>query len=274
MKQTGTEYYRSIVADSAAQTNRVAGAAPTNTIIGSTNTTFSCTERIKRYSVPFETVYNLGGLAAADNIGALAAKRSVLRSFEDAVVDVVMGGTPDASVSSNLIAAVKAAKYAIKRYTGRTAFVVSDTVFDACMLQADVVARLARFTSVTPADNSQILALKKTLLAMILEVDEVLIGDDAHWYVTTAGGSNNVSTQDRAAVVKLPPAEALSQTMDPILGKTLIYFPKSGNPWHVASFPDYTNKRNSYDAQLFDDIVTFNAGAMYLLDDITANSGS
>jgi len=273
-KQAGTEYYRTLVADSAAQTNRSAGAAPASTVLGSTNTTYSCTEIIKRYLVPFETVMNLGGLAQADKLGAEAAKRSVLRALEDLFVDAVMAGSPDASVASNLLDAVVTAKGAIKRYKGRTAFVCSDAVFRLCMKQADVVARLARFTSVQPADNAQILALQRTLLAMTLEVDDVLIGDDDHWHVTTAGGSNNVSTQDRALIAKLPSTDELSQTMDPELGKTLIYFPQSGNPWHVSSYPDYSLKSNAYDAQLFSDIVEFNSGAYYLLDNISANSGS
>ncbi len=273
-KQSGTEYYRTVVADSAAQTNRSAGAAPSATVLGSTSTTYSCTEIIKRYLVPFEQVANLGGIAAADKLGAEAAKRSVMRLMEDLFVDEQMAGSPDASVSSDLIDVVTTAKAAIKRYTGRVAFCCSSSVFALCMKQADVVARLARFTAVQPADNAQVLALSKTLLAMVLEVDEVLIGDDNHWHVTTAGGSNNVSTQDRALIAKLPPTDEMSHTMDPVLGKTAIYFPQSGNPWHVSSYPDYNLKSNAYDAQLYKDIVTFNAGACYLIDDISANSGS
>jgi len=269
MKQTGTIYYQSLTADAAAQSGRSGGTAPTTVMLTSSNTTYACTERVKRYGVAYEEVDNIGGIAQADRLGAMAAKRSVFRALEDLVVDEVMAGSTDATVSSNLISAVRTAKAAIKRYKGRTAFITSSTTFAAAMTDTEVAARLAQFTSVTPADNAQILGLKKTLLAMCLEVDEVLIGDDDHWYVTTAGGSNNVTITGRALVAKLPPAEEESHTMDPVLGKAVFYLPDGSQPFIIETHLNDDQKANKYDAQYFVDIMMLNASAKYLLGGIT-----
>ena len=269
MKQTGTVYYAALTADAAAESTRSKGTAPTTVLLSASRTTYSCAERVKRYGVAFDEVDNIGGIAQADRLGAMASKRSVMRAFEDLVVDEVMAGSADASVSSDLITKVTAAKKAIKRYKGRTAFVTSDTTFHAAMTDTEVAARLATFTSVTPADNAQILALKRTLLAMVLEVDEVLIGDDDHWYVATAGGSNNVNIQGRGLVVQLPPVEEESHTMDPVLGKTVFYLPDGVQPFILETHPNEDEKANKYDAQYYVDVMTLNASAAYLLDGIT-----
>ena len=145
----------------------------------------------------------------------------------------------------------------------------NETAFHAAMTDTEIAARLATFTSVTPADNAQILALKRTLLAMVLEVDEVLIGDDDHWYVATAGGSNNVNIQGRGLVVQLPPVEEESHTMDPVLGKTVFYLPDGVQPFILETHPNEDEKANKYDAQYYVDVMTLNASAAYLLDGIT-----
>jgi len=269
MKQLGRLYYRAVTADAAAESSRTKGTAPTTVTLSASSTTYSATEVIKRYGVPFDEVANLGGIEAADRKGGAASKRSVMRALEDLAVDETIAGTVDATVSNNLVTATATAKAAIKRYKGRTAFVASKTAFDNAMTDTEVLARLARFTSVTPMDNSQILALARNLLAMILEVDDVLIGDDDHWGVATAGGSNNVDVSVRALIVKLPPPEEESHEMDPVLGKAVFYLPDGVQPFVIESHPNEDEKSNKYDAQAYVDFVTLNASALYVLDGIS-----
>lgn len=276
MKESGRLYYMDLVADAAAQTGRSRGTAPVTTTLTSASMTYTATELIKRYGVPFSDVDNIGGIEAADRKGGMAAKRSVMRKHEDNVVDEVLGGSADTSLTGNsdLIDAIKTGKTSIKRYKGKTAFVCASSVFDIVMKQTDVTNRLARFTSVTPMDNTQILALKKNLLAMILEVDEVLIGDDDHWNVATAGAGNDVDTTDRAAVLKLTPPEEESHEMDPVFAKTVFYLPDGNQPFVLEAHANEDEKSNKYDAQLWCDFTVFNSGALYIIDNITDPSAS
>jgi hypothetical protein len=103
---------------------------------------------------------------------------------------------------------------------------------------------------------------------MILGVREVLIGDDDHWYDSTAGSSNNIDITTRAAVVKLPDPTEESHELDPVLGKRVIYLPDGTQPFCLESFPDENLKVNAYDAQVFANLVTFNAAAAYVLGGI------
>jgi hypothetical protein len=51
MEKTGTVYYKTLTADSAAQTGRSAGSAPSRTLLTDSSTTFSAAEVIKRYGI-------------------------------------------------------------------------------------------------------------------------------------------------------------------------------------------------------------------------------
>ncbi len=59
LKQTaGKLYYHDIQADSAVQTGRTSGNAPTAVILAPSNVDFTAAEAIKRYRLPYEQVKN------------------------------------------------------------------------------------------------------------------------------------------------------------------------------------------------------------------------
>lgn len=271
-KKSGTLYYGTLTADAAAQEDRSLGTAPVCTNLAASNTTFTCTEITKRYGVPASTVDELGGIEAADMKGAKGAKRSVMRGIEDDIAAATLKGSHSANdVGTDIMGAFRAAKNSVKRYAGDLVAVMSETAFWQILEDDDVVTRLNRYNSVTPADNSQILGLKKTLLAMVLEIDEILIGDDDHWAATVDG--TDLST--RAAIVKAPPAgfDEIME-MDPIYGCAVQYEPEDGRDISIESYADRDDKNNKYTATTWRNLKTLNSGALYLLSGIDTSIGT
>ena len=83
-EKTGTVYYKTLTADSDAQTSRSSESAPSRTMLTDSSTTFTCAEVIKRYGVDYAEVGNMGGIENADKLGGMASKRSVMRAIEAA----------------------------------------------------------------------------------------------------------------------------------------------------------------------------------------------
>lgn len=273
MEKTGTVYYKTLTADSAAQTGRSSGSAPTRTLLTDSSTTYSVAEAIKRYGVDRNEVKQMGGIAAADKLGGTAAKRSVQRIKEAAVAAAVLANASATvyDIEASFVGAAQVGLEAIRRYPGRTAFVASQTVFNRIMKYAEITNLFSLSSAVlNGAQAADIIGRRpsalKLALAGILGVDEVLIGDDDQWY------DANAAYQDRAALVKLPDPEAFSHKLDPVFGKTMLYLPDGVQPYAVESFYDDNDKINNYDASLWYELKVLNAGALYILDGIDASN--
>ncbi len=263
-KKNGTLYYGTLTADSAAQTGRTLGDAPTATNLAASNTTFTCTEIIKRYGVPYSTVDELGGIAGADRKGAMGSKRSVMRKIEDDIAIATLKGTHTAhDVGTDPLDAILAGIQSVKRYAGKTTAVMSDACFRALLKDDAIQTRINRFNAVVPADNSQVLALKKTILEMVIECD-ILIGDDDQWAQTTGG----TDLSARAAIMKIPTDVENIMEIDPIYGCAVQYAPDGKSEFQIDTFASDNYKNNFYDATTWRVLKTLNAGALYLLEGI------
>jgi hypothetical protein len=257
-EKSGLIYYKTLTADGAAQTGRALGSAPTRTLLADTNTTATCTELIKRYGVAKSEVKNCGGIEAADRLGGMASKRSVLRGLEDlqaaAFLDATSYGAAE-DISGGIIDGLITAAKAIKRYHGKLAFVCSTTVYQWMIAQDEIKALLTRSFSNLSAEQVMSLSPEvfRAMLQGIFKFDEVLIGDDDHWSIATQ--------EDAAGVVKLPPPEEFSHKMDPVLGKTALYLPDGDQPFEIESFYNDDDKVNNYDCTSWKDIKEFNSGA-------------
>lgn len=266
---TGVVYYATVTADSAAQTNRSTGAAPSGTQISSSNTTFTAAEAIKRGSITPDEVKVMGGIAKADMVGAKWAKRQVMAYHEGDVRTLVLGGTKDASFDpAKVQTQVQVALQAVRLYEGASALIGSTWTIKAMLQQmlADdaygpALARLVTGASGVEAVRGLSLAVWKQALAIFFGVDKVLAGDDGIWNATAVAG--------RFAIAKLDDGmDELSHKWKPVLGKTFQFMPDGKNPWIIESIPDRLTKNNHYDATLKYDSVILNSGALYLFDGV------
>ncbi len=262
-EKTGTMYYRTLTSDSAAQTGRVSGAAPSRTLLADSSTTFSVAEVIKRYGVDKAEVKNCGGINQADRMGGMAAKRSVMRAIETAHAAALISSTRYSAASdihSAIIDGITDAAQSVKRYAGKTAFVCSVSVYQWLVKQTELTGKMG--WSFAQGDINSILSLNKTVFKAMLQgifaFDEVLIGDDDHWSIATM--------EDAAAVVKLPDPEQFSHKLDPVLGKTMLYMPDGATqPFEIESFYNEDDKINNYDATAWYQIKELNSGAVKLV---------
>jgi len=268
MAKTGTYYYQDLEADAAAQTGRVASAAPSEVVIGENSSTWSAAEVIKRYVWSRDSVKSMGGLDRCDNIAAKAALRSVMRKHETDVAAAVLANASASvdDIEASFIQTAQKGLKAIHRYPGRKALVMSYTVFHRVMRYTEIVNRFGlSAAAVGGADAINIVAREpealKMLLKSIIGVDEVLIGDDDIWY------DGSAAYQDRAALVALPDPEQFSEMADAAFGKTFRYLPDGQSyPFYIESHYDEDDKTNKYDASIWYSLEVMNAGALYILD--------
>lgn len=261
-QKAGKLNYQGLVKQGAATKGRQAGEALTTTYLAKASVDWAVASIEKRHGIPYDEVENYGGIEAADAAGGEGARLSVMDAIEADAAAAILGGEGTAVEAGKFIEAVKAAKKAVKRYAGKTVLVVSQSVYDIITELDEVLDRANLFTSVTPADNEQIVALKRTILAMILEVDDILVGDDEFWGVEAYA--------NRAAIIKVAPEDINSHIRKAVFAKQLVYYPADGTRYEIFSFPDNGDKANKYDATAWSKIQIFNAGARVLLTNIGA----
>jgi hypothetical protein len=269
--KTGVIYYATLTADSAAQTNRSTGAAPSGTQISASNTTFTAAEAIKRGSITPDEAKVMGGIQKADMVGAKWAKRQVMAYMEGDVRTLILGGTKDASFDPAKVQTdVQTAIQDVRLYEGRSALISSTWTIKAMMQKllsnntyGPALARLVGSVGGPAGMQGMSLEAWKQALAIFFGVDTVLAGDDTIW--------NATAVQGRFAIAKLDDGtDELSHKWKPVLGKVFQFMPDGKNPWLIESIPDRLTKNNHYDATLWYDAVVLNSGAFYLFDGVTA----
>ncbi len=274
LEKTGTIYHTTLTADSAAQASVAAGTALTPVYLSETANTFSCASQEKRYAIKREEVKQMGGIEKADKLGGTASKRSVVRVLETALasqVQTVGSHLTAAHVAGSFIAEANTALAAIRRYPGRTALAIGFTAFNGVMRYTEVLNQFSLAALALGGTSAEAMiagrpAALKMLLAGILAVDEVIVGDDAYWGVGTGAagiGCNGV-------FVKLPGEDEFSHKLDPVLGKTVQFYPDGKQPYLVESYYDDNLKSNMYDAEIWYSIEEYNPEAAYVLTGLIA----
>lgn len=266
----GTLAYATVTADSAAQTGRSVGAAPTATQIANSEATYACTEIIKRGAVTPDEAKQMGGIEKADMVGAKFAMRQVLKARELLIAAKVLGDPDDTFDAAKLRTDMQTARQAIRRYSGKTVLAASTFTINA-MIQniastehiGEAFARIVTGTNSADAVMGLSFEAWKRGLAMFLGLDDVLAGDDDIWNSGTYAG--------KFAVVKVDSSnDPLSHKYDPVIGKTFTFLPEGQPGFEVQSVGDRTLINNFYDAKQWVNVVELNSGAVYVFDGVQA----
>lgn len=262
MQKQGRVYYQTLTADSAAQTNRNAGEAPSRTLVTPSSATWTATEYIKRYGVTRSETKEYGGIEVADRVGGMASKRSVMRATEDAHATQALTGTAT-DISDGVVDGLVDAAQDVKRYGGRLAFVLSHAVYRHLIGLTEIKEKLG--WTFEPMQAADILSINQNVFINMLKgvfaFDEVLIGDDDHW-----------DDSGKAVVCKLPDPAIFSHKLDPVLGKTMTFYPDGSQPYEVESFYDDDDKTNNYDCSAWLNIKELNADAKVVVSGLTSES--
>lgn len=253
-QKVGNLYYMAVQADSAAQTGRTLGAAPTAVTLAATSDTFSCAERIKRVQVPDSEIRLHGGnLQRAQESAARVGKRSICRSLEDAV-EALLQAQSGEDILDSLLESIDTGIDAIQRVPGTLAFICGWTTFRRITRFSEITNTLLRTGVPTAAMAQSVRNIDAPTLASILGVQEVLVGDDDHW----AAGE--------AYLVKLP-----DPSVDPVevpqIGRVITYVPEEmgGGPFEMASYYDDQLITEVVDTRCWDDPEIYNATGIYKL---------
>lgn len=225
---------------------------------------------IDRAAITPDEVKQMGGIEKADQIGARWAMRQVLALREVGIANVILGTADDTFDPAKLRTDVQTARQNLRLYPGRTVLAAASYTLNAMVqnIAADSVAGAAFARIVTGANAAEAamgLSFEawKRGLALYLGVDEVLAGDDAVWGASTRAGKFSIVKVDNSN-------DPLSHKYIPVIGKTFTFIPDGGNGWEVQSVGDRTLINNFYDAKLWVNIVTLNAGAVYTFDGVQA----
>ena len=267
--KSGTVYYATLTADSAAQTGRSAGAAPTATQVSDSSTTFSCAEAVKRAAITPDEAKQMGGIAKADEAGAKWAKRQVMNALEGAIRTDLFGVAATQTFDPRKFRTqAQTAMDNIRLYEGRSVLVLGTKtlkqIADALLGDAQVgpmFARIASGGSPNAAAAGFGLDAFKTALALWAGVDEVMAGDQSIWGAGAASG--------KCAIVKVDQSgDPLSHKYMPVLGKVFQFMPDGSNPWVISANANRDTINNTYDAFLWYDVVLLNTGAINVIDGI------
>jgi hypothetical protein len=273
-QKVGENYFTMLTADDAAQAGVARGTALTTVRLTESHSAYSCASVEKRYAVPRDEVKQMGGIEKADRLGGMAAKRSVQRYVETAIAAVVQATTNHqtaAHVAGSFLSEAEIALSAIRRYPGRRALVLGESAFRGVMKYTEVqnqfsLAALAIGGSSAEAMLAGRPEALRMLLAGIVGVDEVLVGDDTHWGVGV--GASGIGCN--GSFVVLPGEDEFSQKLDPVYGKFVQYLPDGKQPFLLESYYDLSLKENVYDAETWYSIEEFNPLANYVLTDLIA----
>jgi len=273
-QKVGDIYAATLTADSAAQAGLARGTALTTVRLTESANAYSCTSVEKRYAISRDEVKQMGGIEKADRIGALASKRSVQRYVETALaaqLQTVGNHQTGAHVAGSFLTEAQTALEAIHRYPGRKALMLGWSCFQGIMRFTEVLNQFSLAAlAIGGGDAADVLAGRpaalRMLLAGIIGVDEVLVGDDDHWGVDV--GSSGIGCN--AVFLALPGEDEFSHKMDPVLGKMVQYLPDGKQPYIIESYYDLSLKENVYDAETWYSIEEYNPEAAYVLTDVIA----
>lgn len=273
-QKTGTIYHTTLTADAAAEEALARGSELTRVRLTETANAYSCASTEKRYAISRDEVLQMGGIEKADRLGGMAAKRSVQRARETAIAaQLQTAGSHQTAdhVAGSFISEAQTAVEAIRRYPGQRAIMMGYSAFNGIMRFTEVLNQFSLSALALGGTSAEaVLAGRpealKMLLAGIIGVDQVLVGDDDHWGVGV--GSDGIGCN--AVFLSLPGEDEFSHKMDPVLGRLVQYLPDGNQPYIVESFYDAILKENCYDAEVWDSIEEYNPEAAYVLTDVIA----
>jgi hypothetical protein len=275
-EKSGSFWYQTLAADSAAQTSRTAGNAPTGARLTTTEGSYYTAGYEKRYLVSREETKSFGGTDNADLAGVAGGARSVFRAHEDVCAGLVIDATGYAAryatTSGKVLEGISKAAQSVKRYPGRTVLACSEDWYLDFLSQSDVKAAIqatfgnARFTEIWQIIQQDPRATVKFMLAIIM-FDEILIGDNDHWQVD--------NYQDAAAILRIPREDEVSSDMDTMMlykeralyGLSHWWLPDPAEEmlFYAESFYDDNDKDNKYDVTGWFNVQQLNAGAKKLV---------
>ena len=263
MQKVGNQYYVAVDSDVAAQTGRTLGAAPTATNLASASDTFSCAEAIKRVRIPDDEIALMGGLSPAQQKAARIGKRSIMRAKEDALVALLTASAgASADILDNLRGRLDIAIDAVQRVPGRLVLACGWTTFRRLGRYTEVTNTLANTgvaimnqLQLSRGPDSGVRNVAAGILAEVLGLEEILVGDDDHW---TAGTAYLLKTPDPST----EPDEV------PQIGRTIQYLPDGEQEFHMESYFDDNLITEVVDARVWYDQELYNASGIYELTGI------
>lgn len=255
-QKTGTIYFMPVGTEVTATTDRQRGGALSRNFFGSSNKTYATGSTEARVSIPRDEVVQFGGVEAADQYGATAAKRAVMAKQEKAAADAATAGEAVAVTDGTLFAGIRTACKSVKKYSGKLALVCSLEAYSKLMDYAEVRERLS-FNGTSIMDRTALESLKpevlKDMLQNVFAVQEILIGDDTFW------------PADKIVVAKLPSDQPLSYKLGAELGKTIAYASDGAEVCEIETAANLDLLVNDYTGISYFQVVEFNAGARKVL---------
>ena len=263
MQKVGNQYYVAVDADVAAQTGRTLGAAPTTTTLASASDTFSAAEAIKRVQIPDDEVALMGDLSRAQQKAARIGKRSICRAKEDACEALITAGAgATADILDSIRERLDVGIDAVQRVPGRLVMACGWTTFRRLGRYSEVTNTLANTgvaimnqLQLTRGPDSGVRNVAAGILAEVLGLEEILVGDDDHWQAGTAW------------LMKLPDPGTEPDEV-PQIGRTVQYLPDGEQEFLCESYFDDNLITECVDTRVWYDQEIYNASGIYVLNGI------
>lgn len=286
-ERSGKIWYRGINADAAAVKGRTKGDSLAKILLSDNNDNYACVSTEQRYGAPEELSDQWDGPDSVsrpitDEMGATESKRSVIRTLEGEIAEMLLTGTANAETS--FLGGIRKAVRALRRVKGTAVLAISEQLFE---FVADLPEVQERFKSVIAASagNRDVLGLKPAHLENIIDMP-IMVGDNEIWYDAdhlTGVPQTDAQTliRDRCVVVKVPnfkrdgiPEISESSLMkSPYFGVNMQSNPGAKNtPFVIKSYFDDDDKTYVYDATGYNELKELNASGRYTMSGISGLS--
>jgi hypothetical protein len=234
-EQTNGWTARTVVSDATPEESRTWSDNLTQTRISNTRKTYTCVKQEKRYVMTEDDVMEMGSLNAADMVGAMASRRSLMRKYEQDVYDKFLtSGRRAAAIELAAGSEFGGLAYAgnlVRRVRGQLSLVCSHQWLMGFIGLTAVATRLQSVAGLAGYVQARDAALSlqpgdviTSMLRTVLPFEQILVGDDDPW------GAN----ANYAAVCMVPNLEGMDpiaySKMEAIYGLSKWFRPDPVNP--------------------------------------------
>ena len=267
MQRAGELFFKLIEAGGTAIKGRADGVELTSRLVVDETSSYSLTKTEDRVGIPYDYALE-HGKPFADQAGAMSVKKTLKDSYEVDAATLHLGGSGHIDVtathSHSLLGAIDATVESMNLVAGKTYFVTNRTTYKRITKKAEILERL-KSTGVIPQDGKIVRGIKPSVMAEVLEVDEVIVGDNEFWNV---GGAHD----GKACLVKVAPEGlSLADLLMKPYGNVKLRLNEGAaeTPFKISAWDNDPKTMHQYDAKGYDSVETLNAECLVKFSLIT-----
>ena len=252
-----------------AKKNRTKGESVPHRVILDKEGEYHCSSNEDRALVPYQHAEQ-NGMDYADRAGARSVKKTLLKTYEQDVSQLIMAGatTSIGAHENSFIKTVSAVRDSLTDVLGKLVLVLGRKAYRALTERAEIQERM-KFTGVATQEGVIVRGIKPEILAQILDVDEVIVGRDEFWSGNVDVGGTVYNFSNRCALLKVAPENLQVEDLllDPVFGCRFQTTEATDDNPYIIKVWDWDDKKSHvYDAEGYSELKVLNPEGVLRID--------